>query len=526
MSEAGKGTEKKSTSGASSGAASSISSIFSEEPLFSSSHVLQALESSQADLLGAKPKVAPNVPIFLAAVLEHVTAQVLNAAGKRSLDEVRTVPDANAGRKKKKPRIDPKHIEEIIGEDDELQQLVNEVVEQSSAGRSDALDAESANTESEATCSGSAPSAASSDAPRAGLSAPQASANDRSDKHEPLVVTIMGLPGSAAAGTFSFFQGRSSNETARLHVFGHEKEHTLLSAKAENPAEISLAWHIHCLSTGMGTLDHCFNTVKLGGGTPATRMAFSDASPVGLFGKALLDFRKGRLTDYQMNCYRTFFNNMVAKSGLAIRARPKGGSPTCKVLNVFVASEPSVAHRNLVEYAQKTTATDRSVVPLVDLDILNGIYFELVLQTCAFEKNFLIVSNKVATESPEVVYKRIVSIASGAAKLPLVEFKNVSESILEQAGGDDGNDPALLCQSRPWRKCTNSIVYDGHDVVVLESYSDLKQGEWPTRDWDTPMACGTVYVNSKFFVQKASYATRVIFEHLSRGQDVVIYMKV
>ena len=69
-------------------------------------------------------------------------------------------------------------------------------------------------------------------------------------------------------------------------------------------------------------------------------------------------------------------------------------------------------------------------------------------------------------------------------------------------------------------------MYDGHDVVVLESYSDLKQGEWPTRDWDTPMACGTVYVNSKFFVQKASYATRVIFEHLSRGQDVVIYMKV
>ena len=96
MSEAGKGTEKKSTSGASSGAASSISSIFSEEPLFSSSHVLQALESSQADLLGAKPKVAPNVPVFLAAVLEHVTAQVLNAAGKRSLDEVKTVADANA----------------------------------------------------------------------------------------------------------------------------------------------------------------------------------------------------------------------------------------------------------------------------------------------------------------------------------------------------------------------------------------------------------------------------------------------
>ena len=171
------------------------------------------------------------------------------------------------------------------------------------------------------------------------------------------------------------------------------------------------------------------------------------------------------------------------------------------------------------------TSMHQSVVPLVDLDVLNSIYFELVLQTCAFEKNFLVVSDYEAKKDPELVYKRIVKIASGAAKLPLVEFKKVEESKLQTAGGDSGNDPALLCQKRPWKCFSNSVIYDGQDVVMLESYSDLKRGEWTRRDWDKAEVCGTVFVNSKFFVQKASYVTRVVFEHLSRGQDIVIYMK-
>ena len=66
---------------------------------------------------------------MFAAVLEHVTAQVLSAAGKR-LGRSKYCSRYKSRIEKEKARIDPKHIEEIIGENDELQQLVNEVVEQ------------------------------------------------------------------------------------------------------------------------------------------------------------------------------------------------------------------------------------------------------------------------------------------------------------------------------------------------------------------------------------------------------------
>ena len=112
----------------------------------------------------------------------------------------------------------------------------------------------------------------------------------------------------------SIFKNLSSDESAGVHVFNHETEKTLQSSKAENPVEIAFAWHIHSLSNGISTLRHCTNMMNLASRLHAKKvMAFSDASPVSLFGKALLDSRNGRCrlsNGLLPNC----FNNMVVES--------------------------------------------------------------------------------------------------------------------------------------------------------------------------------------------------------------------
>lgn len=60
-------------------------------------------------------RVGAGAPVFLAAVLEYLCAEILELSG-------------NAARDNKKQRINPRHIQLAIRNDDELSQLLSDVV--------------------------------------------------------------------------------------------------------------------------------------------------------------------------------------------------------------------------------------------------------------------------------------------------------------------------------------------------------------------------------------------------------------
>ncbi|VDM93352.1 unnamed protein product [Onchocerca ochengi] len=65
-------------------------------------------EGNYADRIGA------TAPIYLAAVLEYLIAEIVNSAGKVTKDN-------------KKVRIDPRHIQIAVRTDDELDKLLSDV---------------------------------------------------------------------------------------------------------------------------------------------------------------------------------------------------------------------------------------------------------------------------------------------------------------------------------------------------------------------------------------------------------------
>jgi len=60
------------------------------------------------------PRVGKNAPIFMAAVLEYIVAELLELAG-------------NAARGEKKNRIKPRHLQLAISDDEELKKLLGNV---------------------------------------------------------------------------------------------------------------------------------------------------------------------------------------------------------------------------------------------------------------------------------------------------------------------------------------------------------------------------------------------------------------
>jgi histone H2A len=60
------------------------------------------------------PRVGGNAPVFLAAVLEYMTAEIMELAG-------------NAARDNKKTRIIPRHIQLAVRNDAELSKLLSDV---------------------------------------------------------------------------------------------------------------------------------------------------------------------------------------------------------------------------------------------------------------------------------------------------------------------------------------------------------------------------------------------------------------
>ena len=99
-----------------------------QPPLFSSSHILRALKLAQDE----DTNVTPAAPVFLAAVLEHVTERVLTVAGAKSTTGFERTKrhghiPLESEKITKKKRICQQHLEDSFSVDKDLRRLIRDI---------------------------------------------------------------------------------------------------------------------------------------------------------------------------------------------------------------------------------------------------------------------------------------------------------------------------------------------------------------------------------------------------------------
>ena len=78
-----------------------------------------------ADLLTGFFRVGAGAPVYMAAVMEYLAAEILELAGKKNGISYMTSPFlGNAARDNKKSRIIPRHLQLAIRNDEELNKLL------------------------------------------------------------------------------------------------------------------------------------------------------------------------------------------------------------------------------------------------------------------------------------------------------------------------------------------------------------------------------------------------------------------
>lgn len=263
------------------------------------------------------------------------------------------------------------------------------------------------------------------------------------------------------------------------------------------------------------------------------------------------------MTRSQFAAYRKLYHELyppIAREEYALR----GSSP--HNIAIFVDAEASVCLENIANShddnngdADNTPlSSPRSPVLNVtfkELKARQGALFEAIMTRSATHRDVLVVHSVQAAE-PFWVFRRLEEICAGRASLPSV-------SLVRQFNVDAHANNKQL---RPWLLPSKSVVYSSPLEVAL-AFEDLIKGAWD-EDWfdgsgmlrsvgalnekrivkiggvreaeavsklapsKIPQRCPSpVYVHVGFWNKawRTNQVMRVLFRHLSRGQNVVFF---
>jgi hypothetical protein len=500
-----------------------------DTPQFSRNHVLEALRSSQEENI----KVAPNAPVFLAAVLEHVTHRVLRVAGENSTKEWKKVERSNDPKALKltgKKRIRQQHLADCFLSDKELRSLVGKkVFIRTAPSVFSEIDTKEISTQviGKMPCPKSQTliplTAAFKDDNGAIIKKYDANlvSNIRNlgvesipDVLDNLLLCTMGLPGCRKTDFMEKFKkyiDEYMKKKFSVHLIKNGTNEKLFQAKAKSPKEVSFAWHTHVLTSCAQTLDNCCESRLYDRRT----LCMSDCSFIECFSQALSDFGIGNLSKFEIDIYHTFFLDSVKLSRLS-RVPSDTNNAARAVIILYIAANPVTCRQNMLKADSKTL---RAFDSINELESLCGRNLEVISQQCAYKRNVLVISQRMLSNFHNIFYT-LLGVRSGQVQLPTITFNDIITV--------RDFDSKLNYKDKAWVYQTQTVVYDT-DEVIFESYSDLCKGRWSYSSlnangvFEPFYNCKMVYVNKQFWIIRSPYVASIIFEHMSRGQNIVVY---
>jgi len=499
--------------------------------LFSSTHVLEALRCTQEEDI----KVAPNAPVFLAAVLEHVTHHVLRIAGEKTTKDwdsekrKRESADQSLGGK----RIRKHHLEDSFVSDSELRSLATEVESSKSQifisstegtknsllkvkldAPSGILPFEDSGRLDQGTSNQSTPSFENGD---------RYLSQSRDDKLAPtalfsgLLICTMGLPGSQKAAIMNGLKTYIDNLTKKklsVHIKKTMRNENLFQAKLKSPKEISFAWHTYVLTSCIKTVEECCDMHTF----ERNLLYITDSCPIECFSQTLADFSVGNLTKNQLEAYHNFFLDSIEVSK-SCHMNVGKNNISRGVIILYIARNPVVCRRNILQTKNNSI---QNADCIKQLESIYSRHLEVLSQQCAYKRNVLVVSQRMLLDY-KTIYNKLADARSGKINLPVVTFK---DCITIQNFNSE-----IHCKKKPWLHPSQMVVYNS-DEMIFESYNDLCKGQWIYGDTNAngeiePIYdCETVYVYKQYWIIRSLYMVDVIFEHMSRGQNIVVYSRV
>ena len=332
-----------------------------------------------------------------------------------------------------------------------------------------------------------------------------------------LLICTMGLPGSQKTAIMDELKTYIDNLTKKklsVRIKKTIRNENLFEAKLKSPKEISFAWHTYILTSCIKTLEECCDMHSF----ERNLLCITDSCPIECFSQTLADFSVGNLTKKQLEAYHKFFLDSIEVSK---SCHMDVGKNTISrgVIILYIARNPVACRRNILRTKNNSI---QNADCINQLESMYSRHLEVLSQQCAYKRNVLVVSQRMLLDY-HTIYSKLADARSGKINLPVVAFKDCI-SIQKF-------DSEIHCKKKPWLHPSQIVVYNS-DEMIFESYNDLCKGQWIYGDINAngeiePIYdCETVYVDKQYWIIRSLYMVDVIFEHMSRGQNIVVYSRV
>ena len=306
-----------------------------------------------------------------------------------------------------------------------------------------------------------------------------------------------------------------SEDKISVEIIKVSKNCHLYNAKWESPKEIAFAWHVHVLTSCIHSMNHCYNLSTSGN----KNIYITDCSLVKCYSHAVTDFCNGHMSNSQMEAYHNYFLTST-KVSYACQLGIQSKKASTNVIILYLANNPVTCRKNILQMKEGVSNVEEKKLlqNFVSLAYLESIYsrdLELISQQCEHKGNVLIVG-KGMSKDYRILYKKLLDVKNGKTKLPTITFESVIRVSMEEIGGS----------RKPWLTAKN-IVFYSNDESLFASYNDLCKDRWKYSTF-TPYSVldkhvETVYIQKQFWIMRSPHIVDVILEHMSRGQNIVVY---
>jgi hypothetical protein len=514
-----------------------------QPPLFSSSHILRALKLGQDE----DTNVTPAAPVFLAAVLEHVTERVLTVAGAKSTTGFeRTKRHGHIpleGEKiTKKKRICQQHLEDSFSVDKDLRRLIRDI-ECPENNQMRMLKVNGFSKPKNSKC-GSPIKKKSGDSnvsilntepkqientissPRVGTFINGANGVPVEHLNEEnlsgLILCTMGLPGSQRdtfMDTLKIHINKLEKSRVSVHIMNISKDDNLYKAMSELPKEIAFGWHTHILTSCIRDINSCFDSFSSRSGS--RNVYITDCSTIECYSYAATDFCNGNLSRAQMEAYRNFFVTATELTP-ASRLSAKNAKIHPKLVVLYLAKNPVTCRKNIIQMERDAErhGTEFFLQNFHSLNHLESVYsrnLEVISQLCSCKGNILVVSKAMLLDH-RLLYQTLLAIKYGKIKLPVITFEALVEAPCQQLKD--------CFKGRPWLDASNNVFYNSYEIIFA-SFDDLCNSRWCyasfVHNLEFYKQSASIYIHKQFWIMRSPHIVDVILEHMSRGQNIVIY---